>query len=128
MTMGLRYTPEKPCDVIGAYRGRFFAIESKQLKKFEAFGMRHMRPAQIRHLDEIVKTGSKAFVFLNIRVPAIKGKQKRENRLIIFHWQMFRGLGETTMKKQAVMDMPYLAYQSVDKKTIYDLKHFLAAL
>ena len=129
MTMGLRYVPEKPCDVLGAYRGRFFAIESKQMKKFEAFGMRHMRPAQIKHLNEITKTGSKAFVFLNVRIPAIKKiKQKRENRLIIFEWRHFQGLGEVSLKKKDIETLPYVSYQTVDKKIMYDLKHFLAAL
>jgi len=127
MTMGLRYTPDKPCDILGTYRSKFFAIESKQIKSFEAFGMRHMRPAQIKHLTEIVKTGSRAFVFLNIRIPAIKGKQKRENRLIIFDWAEFSKL-EASIKQKEIKDHPFISNQNVDGNIIYDIKPFLESL
>ena len=39
-----RFTPEKPCDIVGMYQKIGFIVEGKQIKKFEAFGMNKMRP------------------------------------------------------------------------------------
>jgi penicillin-binding protein-related factor A (putative recombinase) len=134
MTMGLRYVPEKPCDIIGGYHGKFFGIESKQIKKFEAFGVRHLRDGQIKHLTEMVKRGNRAFVFLNIRIAPVKGKTKRENRLVIFDWAEFSKRTES-LKQKEVMALPYVSYQSVKKKPtdesgeiIYDIKPWLESL
>lgn len=128
ITMGLRYVPEKPCDIIGAYRGKFFAIEGKQMKKFEAFGMRHMQSSQIKHLNKIVDTGSRGFVFLNIRIGAVKGQTKRVNRLVIFDWKKFRDLGEVSLKQKEIMALPYVSYETIDKKIIYNLSTFVGGL
>jgi penicillin-binding protein-related factor A (putative recombinase) len=134
MTMGLRFVAEKPCDIIGGYHGKFFGIESKQIKNFEAFGLRHLRESQIRHLTDMVKRGNRAFVFLNIRIAAVKGKTKRENRLVIFDWADFSKMTES-LKQKDVMALSYLSYQSVKKKPtdecgeiIYDIKPWLESL
>jgi penicillin-binding protein-related factor A (putative recombinase) len=133
MAAGLRFTPDKPCDVVGGY-GKFFAIESKQIKKFEAFGMRFLRDSQIKELNSIIERGNRAFIFLNIRIKAVKGKVKRENRLVIFDWKEFRELKET-IKKADVEKLPYITYQTVkknefdkDTEIIYNLKPFLESL
>lgn len=133
-TMGLRYVPEKPCDIFGGYHGKFFAIESKQAKKFEAFGIRHLRDAQIKHLTDMVKRGNRAFVFLNIRIAAVKGKVKRENRLVIFDWADLSQKVDSYKQKE-VMGMPYVSYQLVKKRPtddageiIYDIKAWLEGL
>lgn len=134
LTFGLRYVPEKPCDILACYHNRFFAVEGKQLKKFEAFGLRHMEHAQIKELTDIVKRGNKAFVFLNIRIKAVKGKTKHENRLIILPWEKIRDLKET-IKQKEIMALPYVSYQNVKKdprdkdgQIIYDLKAFLESI
>jgi len=134
MTMGLRFVAEKPCDIFGGYHGKFFAIESKQIKKFEAFGLRHIRDSQIKHLTSMVKTGNRAFIFLNIRIAAVKGKTKRENRLVIFDWADLSRKTESYKQKE-VMALPYVSYQAVKKKPtddaseiIYDIKSWLESL
>ena len=84
---GSRFTPDKPCDILGGYKGKFIGIESKQMKKFEALGIRHVRYNQEKSLDEMVAKGNRAFLFINVRIRAVKGKVKRENRLIPLDWK-----------------------------------------
>lgn len=76
-----RFTLPKPCDIITCDREKMILIECKQLKKYEAFGERHMRPSQIENLTNAHKMGHKAFVFLNIRLA-----EPRRNILLIFNW------------------------------------------
>lgn len=132
--VGMRYTPDKPCDVIGAYSNYFFAIESKQMKKFEAFGMRFIRESQAKELNLMTSKGNQAFIFLNIRIKAIKGGAKRENRLIIFKWTDFRDRTKSYTAKE-LKTLPYVGYQSIkknkfdpDTEIMYDLKPFLVSL
>lgn len=99
---GLRFVPEKPCDII-AMRGKIgLLIECKQIKKFEAFGMRHMRESQIKNLNEVTDKGGLGFVFLNIRIAS-----PRENRLIIFEWQEFRYRTES-IKGKEIKEFPFI--------------------
>lgn len=118
-----RFTPEKPCDVIVCLRGKMIGIESKQLKKFEAFGRTQMRDSQIKALGEIVAAGGTGYVFLNIRVKAIKGKQKHENRLIVFDWAKWgeRLSGNDTIKQKDLLNWTHVT----GKDGLFDLTQFL---
>lgn len=134
LTRALRFTPDKPCDIIGGY-GKFFGIESKQIKKWEAFGMRHIRQSQIDAMDDMIKTGNRAFVFLNVRIKAVKGESKHANKTIFWDWREFREMKDS-IKAKDLQKLPYISYQSVvighpdDKntQTIYNLKPFLETL
>lgn len=120
-----RFTPDKPCDIIACVDGRFVAIESKQIKKFEAFGMRHLRDVQIANLDHVERCGGRSFVFLNIRIKAVKGKTKHENRLIIFPWDEFKALCmEGSIGKGALETMDFLQGKTVDQKVLFDLREW----
>jgi len=78
-----RFAPEKPCDILASINGNIVAIEVKLIKKWQSFGMRAMRPSQIKHLTLIKKSGGMAFVFLNLRMKGV-------NKLFIFEWESFR--------------------------------------
>jgi len=84
-----RFTPAKPCDIVGCYLGEFFAIEGKQMKKFQAFGLRQLRDGQIKSLNEIEAAGGKAFVFLNVRI-----KRPLTNNLYVFFWPEYKLIWE----------------------------------
>lgn len=128
-----RFTPEKPCDIIFCFGGRFGAIESKQMKKFQAFGLRHLRENQIRNLDRVTATGGRAFVFLNVRVrgkrgAVVKGKwtgANYENRLIIFDWKVWKPLFEILpLSGKEVQSLAFIR----GKKGLFDLSSFLGAV
>lgn len=123
MVLGLRYTPEKPSDIIGCYNGKFFAIEGKQIKQYKAFGMNAMRPSQISNLNDIIAKGGRGFVFLNIRIKGVKGETKQENKLVIFDWKDFSKLQES-IKKRDVENLPCI----FGSKGQFDLSVFLRTL
>jgi hypothetical protein len=127
-----RFTPEKPSDILACYKSKFVAIEGKQIKKFKAFGIGDMRPSQIRNMDEIVtpKVGGRAFVFLNIRIKAVKGTTKQENRLLILDWAEWRErLKKSSLKQKELMVFPFIQGRSIkDVGTRFDLKGFLEGL
>lgn len=84
--MGSRFIPEKPCDIIScSKKGRFIAIESKQMKKWASLNKKILRPNQVSALNRITKNNGRAFLFLNIRVPKTK-KEPAVNHLVIFEW------------------------------------------
>ena len=122
MISGMRFNPEKPFDIVAFIRGKGVAIEGKQLKKYEAFGERHMRPAQITELNKIVDSASgRAFVFLNIR----RGEAPRMNRLIVFVWERLRErFKEGSIKKTELESLPYIE----GKKGEFDLSDFMGGL
>lgn len=106
--VGMRFNPEKPCDLFFIYKRIGGLIEGKQIKKFEAFGLRNLRPNQIRALDDNAKKGNPGFVFLNIRVSASEGV-KAENRLIIFEWKKWRKNWEIESIPATVLkDFPFI--------------------
>lgn len=116
---GLIFTPTKPFDIFGCYKGVFFAVESKQFKEWKGFGISALRDNQIEALDNVVKTGGKAFVFINIRIV------RTENRLIAFDWALW---GEV-VKAQAigVKDMRTMPYIQ-GRKDLFDLAEFMEEL
>ena len=134
MTFRTQFTPEKPCDIVAIYRGTGIAIESKQIKKFEAFNaMTALRPNQIKALDAVGKAGGRPFVFLNIRIKAVKGSVKQENRVIIFDWIEWREVFESgSIKKKPLMDLVFIQGKMMrkdpqykDSEMQYDLTEFL---
>lgn len=116
-----RFTGDKPCDIVGGYRGHFFGIESKQVKKYEAFGLRFFRPCQIENLDKMVAGENAAFAFLNIRQ-----KKPYINRLLIFDWADETWKRETIKKR----DLEILSLEEgiVGKNGLFDLGSFLEDL
>jgi len=118
-----RFTPDKPCDIIGCYNGKFFAIEGKQIKKVKAFGQSTMRLSQIESLTEILDKGGRSFVFLNVRIKGVKGEVKQENRLIIFDWSVL-GAAEGSIKKKDIDALPFI----IGKSKLFDLREFLDEL
>lgn len=132
MLQALRFSPDHPCDIVAAYQGRFLGIEGKMLKKYEAFGIRHLRPAQIRELDSMVDTGNDAYIFLNIRITA-----PRENKLIILPWKEWRdALHTASIKAEELRAWEGVPLTRVETsktgkrgkaltKQIYDLRNFL---
>jgi len=119
----LRFIPDKPCDIIASVGGRTVAIESKQFKKWQALGMRHLEDSQIKNLDEIVKDGGKGFIFLNIRIKGDKELGiKRENKCLIFEWNEFKLLNIVGSIKK--LDLLHWAYIEGKLKR-FDLSEFL---
>ena len=110
MLQGARFNPEKPCDLVASINGKFVGIECKQLRKYEAFGLRHIRETQVRGLNGIIHNGlGRSFIFLNIRQKADKERGiKRLNHLIIFDWDKWRHLweGRTTKKHELLTVTP----------------------
>jgi len=121
----MRFTPEKPCDIVACYQGLMVAVETKQFKKWQAFGLRHMEPAQIDHLTRIVKEKGRAFVFLNVRI-----KAPHVNRLFIFDWAtLYPRLKKASIKAVELKERAYEGYFKNDKdKLIYDLEEWLLLL
>lgn len=85
-----RFSPSKPCDIITCYEGQCVLIETKLIKKWKPFGVKELRPSQLRALDEVGQASDGlALVFLHIKIPrevngflVFKFKQlKRWNRL-----------------------------------------------
>ncbi len=80
-----RFQGNKPCDIlVQSKEGKMIAIESKQIKKWQTFGMRFLRDHQIETLEAVSKSGH-GFVFLNVRM-----NTPRENRCLIFPWKKFK--------------------------------------
>ena len=118
LARAMRFVPEKPCDIIAFIGGRGVGIEGKQQKKYEAFGIRHLRDAQVRELDAMVEEGKgEAFIFLNIRIAS-----PRTNRLVIFNWKLWREKLKSgvSLKKKEIESLPFLT----GKSGIFDLSDF----
>lgn len=120
-----RFNPEKPSDILGGYKGRFFMIESKQMKKFEALGERHFQHNQIKSLDRAVATGNAAFVFVNVRIRAVKGENNYENRLIVLDWKRWgQRIKTASIKAKEIKELPFVSGQ----KGLFPLDAFLQGL
>lgn len=114
-----RFTPDKPCDIIGIYKKNGFLVEGKQMRRFEAFGENRMRPSQIEAFNENEEI---SYVFLNVRIKAVKGVAKHENRLIIFPWKWLRTKwANGSIKAKELQSMLYIQ----GKDGLFDLKDFL---
>lgn len=115
---GLRFISEKPFDIFAVAHGTPIAIESKQFKKFQGFSIRYLRDNQIEYLDKMIASGGRAFVFLNVRIPTIKGVQKRENRCYIIDWAKW---DRNQIPVKDIKDMPFVE----GKNGKFDLLNFL---
>lgn len=104
------FTPPKPCDLLVCWRGKFIAIESKQIKKWQAFGPNVLSPNQIKNLDAIEKAGGQAVVALNVRIP------REEDRLLFFRYEGFSRL-EKSIHRDKLKELTYVT----KKKGIYDV-------
>lgn len=102
-----RFDTPKPFDAFCLIEGTPIAIEAKIAKSFAAFGKRHLRPSQLIGLEEFQKAGGLSYVFLNIRIKAIKGEQKHENRLLIFNWNDLRDR-DGSFKKSEIQSMKFI--------------------
>jgi hypothetical protein len=139
MVRGLRYTPEKPCDIIASVNGRFTAIESKQIKKIQCFSIKEFRDIQIESLDKVVKDGGRAWAFINLRVPTDK-EFKRLNLLVGLDWrvwgvklkdgfkfdakflrEMIRAYNSNSFYTKTLGDLAYNINISVGHKGLYDV-------
>lgn len=116
--MRTRFDLAKPFDIIALRNNRFYAIETKMLKSYQAFGYRHMRPHQVTSLSAINSFGGNPYVFLNIR----QSKPKHINNCIIFKWGEYPQLEQEgcSIKKPELMKLPVIK----GKKGLFDLKGF----
>lgn len=116
-----RFIPEKPFDIVASYRGTAFAIETKQIKKWQSFGRKDFRPSQLKELTRFQTQGQgRSFVMLNVRIP------RKENLCIIFEWWAF----ENELKAEkalSVADLKEIAkhHSIVAAKGKFDFKIFL---
>ena len=124
---GSRFIPEKPCDIIMcSKKGRFIAIESKQIKKWQSLKKSMLRENQITALNKVVKNNGLAFLFLNVRISRSKG-QPSQNWCVIFNWAKH---GENILSNKYTVDL--LKSQKVgvwrspfkdeENKIVWDLK------
>ena len=99
-----RFDVDKPFDAVVAHDGVAVAIEAKSLRKYEAFGHRHMRACQITALDDWTDRGCQAFVFINVRQ-----KTPYFNRLVILDWAAWRTrLSQRSITKRELTVLPYI--------------------
>lgn len=116
-----RFIPPKPFDLIGSYKGIPFAIETKQMKKWEPFGKADFQPSQLKELTRFQKRGQgRSFVMLNVREP------RKENLCIIFEWWAF----ERDLKSDKPLSVAQLKeiakhHGLVAKKGVFDFEYFL---
>ena len=132
----VRFSPNKPADIILVTQGYPVLIECKQFKQYQAFGMRHLTEHQPDALHEFCSKGKgRAFIFINIRRPTITHKrQRRCNRLIIYEWaHICNRLEKESIKKPELEAQPYIEGHSVlmadgNKKMFFDLERFCACI
>lgn len=121
--LGSRFTADKPFDIFGCYNGIAFAIESKQIKEWKAFGSRYLRDSQVEHLQKVEDAGGRSYVFLNVRIKANKAEKiKQQNLLLIFKFSDLKS--GVVFKKDKMKMMPYI----VGHKKRFDLTSFLYGL
>lgn len=123
-----RFTNAKPCDIVSAFGIKFVAIETKQLKEWKALSKRDFRPEQLEALTAIIKQGSRAFAFVNIRIN--KKGEPYENRLLIYDWAIWGDRiinGPSIFAKELKERAHYNSFM-VDEKRIFDLTEWLMLL
>lgn len=90
----MRFDTPKPFDVLAVINGIPIAIEAKYMSDYQAFGKRHLRPAQVIGLEAFINGGGHSYIVLNIRKP------REVNRVIIFNWLDFKKLDKSIGKNQ----------------------------
>ncbi len=117
-----RKTVKKPFDIFASVGGTCVAIESKFLKKFEAFSKRNFSPHQLSELSAISKKGeARSFCFLNIRSNSWD-KAGKLNRLIIFDWWRWEAffLSGQVLKATHLKELEWVS----GKKGLFQLSEF----
>jgi len=101
--LGSRFESAKPFDAILVYEGIPIAVEAKSLKDYQAFGLRHLRPSQVKGLEDFEAAGGRSLVLVNIRRAASRASGvKRLNQLMAFHWPELRDRGESFKKGEMI--------------------------
>lgn len=122
-----RFTAAKPCDIVSCFDSLFVGIETKQLKKWEALGIRHFEKEQIEGMTNIIANGGRAFAFINIRIN--KKGQPYENRLIVLDWAIWgERLKAKSIFAKELKERDYYKSFIVDEKRIFDLTEWLMLL
>ena len=125
-----RFTMAKPCDIVACLPvgvisdGVFVAIECKQFKKWKAFSVRDMRPAQVEQLSALEDHGASCWVFLNVRM-------KGTNRLIIFEWAELRVRflhKKESIKAKELQARHFVKVLHINDKIGYDLSGMKGAV
>lgn len=121
---GLRFIPPKPCDIVACKDGKFYAIETKQMKKWEKLSIDTFTLSQITNMTNIVKAGGVAYAFVNVRI-----KKESIDELLIFKWDshFIKALQRKKFSIESVKThlsmygvTPYI--DPVSKKKIYDVE------
>jgi hypothetical protein len=124
---GLRFNPDKPCDIISNIDGKFVAIEGKQFKKWQSLRLSHFQDSQIENFNQLLSQGKEnCYVFLNIRISSDKDAGiKRENRCIIFKWKELKELiKERGIYAKELKELTYIE----GKNKMFDLSEFLLGI
>lgn len=106
-----KFDIKKPYDSYVIYSGIPMAIEAKFTKDYKSFGLKDLRPNQIKGLDEMQNAGGLSFVFLNIKRPSCPiEKISRCNDLLIFPWPEFKSHKGNYLKKE-LLEYPKTRYE-----------------
>jgi len=102
---GMRFTSEKPCDILAqSPKGLYVAVEGKMIKKWAMVSTKLFRPNQIQELDGACKRKGGAFLFVYVRIQKNKEKGiERVHALLVFDWKKYRerlmvGIGARELK------------------------------
>lgn len=95
-----RFADPRPFDIFFFAEGRAGAIESKQIKKWQPFGIAELAKHQREALDLVEGLGHFALVFLNVRIP------QKENRLIAWNYKTLKNMGR--YKTEQLKELPYI--------------------
>lgn len=93
-----RFNPEKPCDIVGVYKGFPFLIESKQIKEVKNFPLSRLRKSQISNLNRAQDAGARCLLALNIRL-------KSSNTLALFPWPLVKDINHLYGGKIPIEEM-----------------------
>jgi len=85
--LGSRFTANKPCDILAcSLGGRFVAIESKLIKKWQSVSIKILRDHQEVFLTNTCrKRKGQAYLFLFLKIPKTKTRKAFQG-LVVFDW------------------------------------------
>lgn len=113
--LGSRFMTFKPFDIVATICGHPYAIENKQIKKWQPFGVKEVRTSQIINLEKFHRAGGTALIFLNVRITS-----PRVDRLIIFEWrELAKKKRYTTEELKA---LPFVETYQLKGEKIYSLR------
>jgi len=98
-----RFMIAKPYDATACVNGASIAIEAKVLKKYEAFGRRHLRETQIKGLDDHARAKGLSYVILEVMAG------RGDYRMLFWRWDHFvKAAKNGTIKKSELEAHPYI--------------------